>query len=152
MVTLLTGLHSSCIIAVQLQSLVHFLIIARGQWLLPGTPNCCCFCRLLPRPVSQMVWKFVGTTYVALIILVALHLFHPPPLSSLPSFVDCDAFRDKFWAQDCSSFHACGGKCLFHFIKSCVLTTDSSLTNLETEGEGHGYNRVVGLCVSWLTV
>lgn len=26
-----------------------------------------------------MVWKFVGTTYVALIILVALHLFSPPP-------------------------------------------------------------------------
>lgn len=31
-----------------------------------------------------MVWKFVGTTYVALIILVALHLFHPPPFPPFP--------------------------------------------------------------------
>lgn len=93
--------------------------------------NCCCFCRLLPRPVSQMVWKLVGTTCVALIVLVTLQPFlNPPvpfPLSSIATLCE------KILGSNCSAFHTCGGRCLFCFIKSCVLTTDSSLNNLETE-------------------
>lgn len=44
-----------------------------------------------------MVWKLVGTTCVALIVLVALHLFSTPLSPSL--FRRLRRFVRKFWAQ-----------------------------------------------------